>query len=155
VTFTINRAVLSLVFALACAASASAQAEWAGIYSFDEDGGKNAGGTAIFIAHELVVMETDDGLRGTIKSNGYQTSKDLNIAAKVKGTKLEIYFDSYGEDNVFETYSSGDLLLALERRPAKGKTELLTWWGKFTPVIPEKPKTGKIFFVKSANIETN
>ena len=149
-----KRAVLSLVFALACAAAAFAQAEWAGTYSFDEDGGKNAGGTVIFIAHELVLMETDDGLRGTLKSNGYQTSKDLNITTKVKGNKLEIYFDSFGEDNVFETYSAGDLLLTLEKRTAKGKTELLTWWGKFTPIVPEKPKTGKVFFVKSTNIET-
>jgi hypothetical protein len=149
-----KRAVLSLAFALICVAAAFAQAEWAGTYSFDEDGGKNAGGTPIYIVHELVLMETDDGLRGTLKSNGYQTSKDLNITTKVKGNKLEIYFDSYGEDNVFETYSAGDLLLTLEKRTAKGKTELLTWWGKFTPIVPEKPKTGKVFFVKSTNIET-
>lgn len=149
-----KRAVLSLVFALACVSAAFTQAEWVGTYSFEEDGGRNAGGTAIYIVHELVVMETDGGFRGTLKSNGYQTSKDLNVTAKVKGTKLEIYFDSYGEDNVFETYSPGDLLLTLETRTAKGKTELLTWWGKFTPVIPEKPKTGKVFFVKSTNIET-
>jgi hypothetical protein len=149
-----KRAVLLLVFALACASVAFGQAEWAGTYSFDEDGGKNAGGTAIFIAHELVLLETDDGLRGTLKSNGYQTSKDLNIITKVKGNKLEVYFDGYGEDNVFETYTAGDLLLTLEKRTAKGKTELLTWWGKFTPIIPEKPKTGKVFFVKSNSIET-
>ena len=149
-----KRAVLSLVFVIACAAVSFAQAEWVGTYTFDEDGGKNAGGTPIFIVHELVVMETDDGLRGTLQSNGYQTSKDLNCSAKVKGAKLEIYFDNYGENNMFETYASGDLLLTLEKRMAKGKTELLTWWGKFTPIIPEKPKTGKVFFVKSANIET-
>lgn len=149
-----KRAVLSLVFAFVCTSVAFAQAEWAGTYSFDEDGGKNAGGAVIFIVHELVLMETDDGLRGTLKSNGYQTSKDLKITAKVKGNKLEIYFDSYGEDNVFETYTTGELLLTLEKRTAKGKTELLTWWGKFTPIIPEKPKAGKVFFVKSTNTET-
>lgn len=149
-----KRAVLSLAFVFACAAASFAQAEWVGSYSFDEDGGKNAGGTTIFIAHELIVMETDDGLRATIQSNGYQTSKDLNCTAKVKGNKLEITFESYGENNVFETYSPGDLLLTLEKRTVKSKTELLTWWGKFTPIIPEKPKTGKVFFVKSSNIET-
>lgn len=150
-----KRAAISLAFALVLASVSLAQSDWAGTYSFEEDGGKNAGGTVIFIGHELVVMETDDGLRATLQSNGYQTSKDLICTAKVKGAKLEIYFENYGENNVFETYSPGDLLLTLEKRSLKGKTELLTWWGKFTPIVPEKPKTGKVFFVKAKKIETN
>lgn len=144
-----KRAVVSLLFTLALAAVSFGQGDWAGTYSFDEDGGRNAGGTAIFIAHELVVMETDDGFRATLQSNGYQTSKDLVCTAKVVGNKLEIYFESYGENNTFETYSAGDLLLTLEKKTAKGKTEILTWWGKFTPIVPEKPKTGKVFFIRS------
>lgn len=145
-----KRAVVSLAFLLVCGVVVGfAQSDWVGTYTFEEDGGKNAGDTVIFIVHELVVMETDDGLRATLQRNGYQTSKDLNCIAKVKGNKLEITFDSYGENNVFETYSPGDLLLTLEKRAAKGKTELLTWWGKLTPIIPEKPKTGKVFFVRS------
>lgn len=150
-----KRAVLSLVIVVSCATAIFAQADWVGTYTFDEDGGKNAGGTVIFIAHELVVMETDDGLRGTLQSNGYQTSKDLNVTAKVKGSKLEIYFESYGENNVFETYAPGDLLLTLEKRTAKGKSELLTWWEKFTPIVPEKPKTGKIFFTRAEKVGIN
>ncbi|MEQ1764098.1 MAG: DUF5991 domain-containing protein [Pyrinomonadaceae bacterium] len=150
-----KRAVVSLAFVFVLASLSFAQSEWVGTYTFDEDGGRNAGGTAIFIGHELVVMETDDGLRATLQSNGYRTSKDLVCTAKVRANKLEIYFESYGEDNVFESYSPGDLLLTLERKTVKGKTEVLTWWGKFGPIIPEKPKTGKVFFVKSTKIETN
>jgi hypothetical protein len=150
-----KRAVVSLVIAFMVSTASFGQSDWAGTYTFDEDGGKNAGGTPIFIMHELNVLQTDDGLRATIQSNGYQTSKDLICTAKVKGAKLEIYFENYGENNVFETYSPGDLLLTLEKRSLKGKTELLTWWGKFTPIVPEKPKTGKVFFVKAKKIETN
>ena len=135
--------------------SYAAQNEWVGHYSFEEDGGRNAGGTAIFITHELAVMETDDGLIAHLESNGYQTSKDLNCKAKVNGNKLEIYFDNYGENNIFETYKSGDLLLTLERRAAKGKMELLTFWGKFTPIVPKNEKTGKVYFVKSSKLDTN
>jgi hypothetical protein len=150
-----KRAVVALMFAVVLASVSLAQSDWVGTYTFEEDGGKNAGGTVIFIVHELVVMESDDGPRATLKNNGYQTSRDLICTAKVKGTKLEIYFESYGEDNVFESYSPGDLLLSLEKKTVKSKTELLTWWGKFTPIVPEKPKTGKVFFVKSTKIETN
>ena len=137
------------------AVSAVAQKEWVGSYTFDEDGGRNAGGTAIFISHELMIMETDDGLIAHLESNGYQTSKELNCTAKVSGGRLEIYFDSYGENNIFETYEKGDLLLTLERRAVKGKQELMTFWGKFTPIVPKNEKTGKSYFVKSSKINTN
>lgn len=150
-----KRAVASLAFTFVLAIVSLAQSDWAGTYTFKEDGGKNAGGSVIFIGHELAVMETDDGLRATLQSNGYQTSKDLICTAKAKTGKLEIYFESYGENNIFETYSPGDLLLTLENKTVKRNTELLTWWGKFTPIVPEKPKTGKVFFVKSPRIETN
>jgi hypothetical protein len=111
-----NKPVALVCLMLLLAISAAAQKEWVGTYAFDEDGGKNAGGTVIFIAHQLTVMETDDGLIAHLESNGYQTSKDLNCRAKVNGSKLEIYIDSYGENNIFETYEKGDLLLTLERR---------------------------------------
>jgi hypothetical protein len=151
-----NRVVLSVTLTLMFVAVSLAQNEWAGTYTFDEDGGKTAGGgTVIFVTHELSVFETDDGLRATLKSNGYQTSTDLHCKVKISGNKMEIIFDSYGEDNVHETFSPGDLLLTLEKKSVKGKTELLTWWGKFTPALPEKPKTGKLFFTKPAKIETN
>lgn len=134
---------LLLLFAV----SAAGQKEWAGYYVFEEDGGRNAGGTAIFVSHELTVMETDDGLIAHLESNGYQTSKDLNCKVRVNGNKLEVYFESYGENNVFEPYSPIDLLFTLERR--KGKPELITFWGKFLPVVPQNEKTGKVYFVRS------
>ena len=136
------------------ATAATAQREWLGYYTFDEDGGRNAGGTAIFVSHELTVLETDDGLIAHLESNGYQTSKDLNCKAAVKGNKLEIYFEGYGENNIFESYSPGDLLLTLERRAGKAKTELFTFWGKFSPIVPKNEKSGKVYFVK-ANQKTD
>lgn len=134
---------------------AQGEKDWAGTYTFDEDGGKNAGGTTIFISHELNVMESDDGLIATLQSNGYQTSKDLNCKAKVQGAKLLIFFDSYGENNIFETYSPGDLLFTLEKRISKGKTEYLTWWGKFEPIVPRNEKSGKAYFVKAVQGGSN
>src|SRR5215217_651709 len=99
--------------ALFCLA-ANAQKEWLGTYVFDEDGGKTAGGTSIFISHRIDINESDDGLIATIESNGYQTSKELICTTKTEGARLLIYFDSYGENNMFEPYEKGDLLLTLE-----------------------------------------
>lgn len=127
----------------------NAQNSWLGKYEFSEDGGRNAGGTRIFISHEIEIRETDDGLMATIQSNGYQTSKDLICTAKASGDKLEIYFDSYGEDNIFESYEQGDLLLTLENKNVKGKTETLTFWNKFQPSLDPNAKSGKVYFKKT------
>ena len=86
----------------------------------------------------------------TIQSNGYQTSIDLVGTVKTQGEKLIIYFDSYGENNMFENYEQGDLLLTLEKKTVKDKTELLTYWNKFQPIVPKNEKSGKVYFRKAA-----
>jgi hypothetical protein len=130
---------------------AQAQNAWIGDYTFEEDGGKNAGGSAIFISHELKVFEGDGGaLVARLQSNGYQTSSDLVCTTKLAGEKLVIYFESYGEDNMFEPYKPGDLLFTLERKIEKGKAVVLTHWGKFTPSIPRNSKSGKVYFQRAA-----
>ncbi len=145
----LSKIFVSILFLLVFCWPANAQKEWLGSYSFDEDGGKNAGGATIFIAHQIDIKEAEDGLIALIQSNGYQTSKDLICTTKIEGAKLLIYFDSYGENNLFEPYEKGDLLLTLERKTVKGKTEILTFWGKFQPVVPKNEKTGKVYFQKS------
>lgn len=138
--------VICLFLVLCAFSAAKAQKSWVGTYEFNENGGKNAGGTAIFVSHQLKVFKTASGLTATIQSNGYQTSKDLVCKAKIQGDKLLIYFDSYGENNVFETYKNGDLLLTLERKTVKGKTKILTYWNKFQPIVPKNEKSGKVYF---------
>jgi hypothetical protein len=133
---------------IAVSVGASAQADWKGSYYFGEDGGKNAGGIAVLISHELEIVDGGDGLAATLESNGYQTSAELVCSAKVQGSKLLIYFESYGDNNMFEPYQPGDLLFTLERKTEKGKTVVITHWGKFTPSIPENAKSGKVYFEK-------
>jgi hypothetical protein len=140
---------VSALFIMLFCLAANAQKEWLGSYSFDEDGGKTAGGTAIFISHRIDVVESDDGLIAMIQSNGYQTSRDLICTTKIEPGKLLMYFDSYGENNLFEPYEKGDLLLTLERKTAvRDKLEILTFWGKFLPSVPKNEKTGKVYFYK-------
>lgn len=147
--YKIHHLILAAFFVSGFAIAVAGQADWIGAYEFSEDGGRTAGGTAIFIQHDIQIASGDGGLIAFVKSNGYQTSKDLVCIAKVEGGRLNIYFESYGEDNVFESYKTGDLLLTLERKTEKGKTTLLTHWGKFTPVISKNEKSGKTYFTKS------
>lgn len=151
----IARSFTVFSFILFICIAANAQSDWSGSYDFSEDGGTTAGGTAVFISHQIDISESDDGYVVMIKSAGYQTSKDLVCNAKVQGNKLLVYFDSYGEDNVFESYKQGDLLFTLENKTAKGKTEILTYWGKFTPSINPKAKSGKVYFKKMESTNIN
>ena len=141
-----RKILLIAVGLLAFSLHANAQNDWKGTYSFDENGGKNAGGTTIFISHELTLFDGGEGLIARLQSNGYQTSSDLICTTKAEGSKLLIYFQSYGEDNMFEPYKPGDLLFTLERKTEKGKPVVLTHWGKFTPAIPKNSKSGKVYF---------
>ena len=145
-----RKILLTAIGLLALSLHANAQTDWKGTYSFDENGGKNAGGATIFISHELSVFADDDGLAARLQSNGYQTSTDLICTAKVEGAKLLIYFQSYGEDNMFEPYKPGDLLLRLERKAERGKRIIVTHWEKFTPAIPKNAKSGKVYFEVSS-----
>ena len=137
--------ILFILTFIGCIAT-NAQTVWKGVYEFSEDGGKTAGGTAINIYHTIEVRETADGLMATIQSNGYQTSVNLICTVKTENNKLLIYFADYGEDNIFENYKEGDLLLTLEAKSAK---EILTFWGKFQPSVPKNEKSGKVYFVKT------
>jgi hypothetical protein len=140
---------LYFLLIMSLSAVISAQDRWTGIYEFDEDGGKTAGGTRVTVHHEIRILDSGEGLIAMIKSQGYQTSRDLVCTAKIEGSKLKIYLGDYGEDNVFETYQRGELLLTLERKAEKGKTMLLTHWGAFKPIVPSNERSGRVYFVMS------
>ena len=145
----IAKTSFAFVFIFIFSSFLNAQTSWTGNYQFDEDGGRNVGGTKIFVTHQLEIKETGDRLLATLQSNGYQTSVDLVGTVKADGEKLMIYFDSYGENNMFENYERGDLLLTLEKKTLKGKTEILTFWNKFQPIVPKNEKSGKVYFKKT------
>ncbi|PYS88646.1 MAG: hypothetical protein DMF62_09130 [Acidobacteria bacterium] len=140
--------LLASAFCVFLAASAAAQSPWLGIYEFTENGGKNAGGTAIMVTHHLEILKSDDGLVATLESNGYQTSKDLLCLVKIQGNKAMLYFEGYGDNNMFESYNKGQLMLTLEERAEDGKSTLLTYWNAFKPIIPKNEKSGKAYFTK-------
>jgi hypothetical protein len=137
-----------LFFILFFSVFVHAQKSWIGTYEYGEDGGKNAGGAAIYISHEINVERNGDKLSAFISSQGYMTSRALNCTTEIAGNRLKIYFSDYGEDNMFEPYKKGDLLLTLERKRVKGKNVILTYWNKFEPAALAKWKNGRVYFTK-------
>lgn len=128
--------------------NAQAQTNWAGTYTFEESGGQTAGGTNIFIGHELKITQKNGKLTAHLTASGYQTSEDIYATAKTEGSKLMIYFERAGENQIRGNYNAGDLLLTLERKTVKGKPRLLTYWNAYSPGYESNQVSGKVYFRK-------
>ena len=144
-----NKLLILLVLSVAFVFSANAQvANYVGKYEFSEDGGRTAGGTAIFVGHDLKINA--DGT-GRLTAAGYQTSKEIFVKTNVVGKKLQIVFNKYDEDgtNSFTPYTGGEVLFTLEWKTIKGKKVLWTTFGQYEPVVNNAKKAGGIYFKKS------
>jgi hypothetical protein len=128
-------------------ASAESSA-WEGTYVFNEGGGRTAGDTGMFVEHTIKVYRRGEGLIADVDAAGFQVSISLRCAAKAEGGRLDLYFESYREDNVTEPYRRGQLLLSLRHSTSRGKTRILTHWAAYRPVF-RAPRSGRVYFRKT------
>jgi len=145
---------LAALLVLACVTPPRASARaadpldaWVGEYTFGEDGGRTAGGSAIYVVHQLTVGREGGALRARLESNGYQTYAAFVCEARVEAGRLKIFFARHADENVFlrGDYRPGDLLLSLARAGAGRRARLLTYWGKFRPQF-RRPRQGRVSF---------
>jgi hypothetical protein len=129
------------------AAAADAPDAWVGEYTFEEDGGRTAGGSVIYVVHQLTVSREGRALKARLESNGYQTSAAFECDARVEGRRLKIFFARHADEDVFlrGDYRRGDLLLTLARTGAGRRARLLTYFGKFRPQF-RRPRPGRVYF---------
>lgn len=125
---------------------------WVGEYTFDEDGGRTAGGSVIYVVHQLTVTREGGALRARLESNGYQTYAAFECEARVEAGRLKIFFTRHADENVFlrGDYRPGDLLLSLARSGVGRRARLLTYFGKFRPQF-SRPRGGRVYFRRVAN----
>jgi hypothetical protein len=121
---------------------------WVGTYTFEESGGRTASGAGMFVRHVIKVYRREGELVADIDADGYQTSSHLRCDARIEGNKISFYFDRYREDNTFEPYRKGQLLLSLERITAGSRTRVVTHWRAYQPVLGDG-RSGKIYFRKT------
>lgn len=124
------------------------QSDWVGTYTFQEGGGRTAGGTGMFIEHTIKVYQQGENLIADVDAAGFQVSISLRCATKAEGDRLNLYFESYREDNVTEMYRRRQLLLSLERSTYRGKPRILTYWAAYRPAL-RTAKSGRVYFKKS------
>lgn len=130
------------------AGAARAEApEWAGNYSYTEDGGRNAGGAAIIVTHEISVTREGAQYTAEITANGYQTQVQIFALGAASGNKLQLRFERDGGEQMFKgRYKPGALLLELER---SGGKRVLTHWGAYTPATRERFRNPGVYFKRN------
>ena len=136
---------VALIAGLGLAAGARAEAPaWTGNYSYIEDGGRNAGGAAVIVTHEISVTREGGQYKAEITANGYQTQVQIQALATAAGAKLQLRFERDGEEQMFKgRYKPGALLLELERG---GGQRLLTHWGAYAPATRERFRNPGVYF---------
>jgi hypothetical protein len=137
----------ALFVALGLGAARAEAPQWAGTYSYTEDGGRNAGGAAVIVTHEISVTRTGAGYRAEITANGYQTQVQIFAVGAVSGNKLQLRFEKDGEEQMFKgRYQPGALLLELERGGGK---RIFTHWGAYTPATRERFRNPGVYFKRN------
>lgn len=153
-----GRRALAALLAAVCVAGALSAARasgpaadeldwWVGECTFDEDGGRTAGGSPIYIVHQITVTREGGALKARLESNGYQTFVAIECDARLEAGRLKLFFARHADENVFPRgeYRPGDLLLALARAGRGPRPRLLTYWGAFRPQF-RRPRQGRVFF---------
>ena len=128
----------------AAAAEKPSSPDWQGRYSYTEDGGKNAGGAAVIVTHEIAVTRDGTQYKAEIVANGYQTQTHMFAQGMATGNKLQLRFERDGAEQMFkDRYKPGALLLELERGSG---TRILTHWGAYTPATRERFRNPGVYF---------
>jgi hypothetical protein len=138
----------TLVVVFGCIANAQGLTNFVGKYEFGEEGGRTAGGTFIYIGHDLTINSNGTG---RLTAAGYQTSREMFIKTKVVGKKLRVIFDKYDADgsNMFDSYKGSEVLFSFEWKSYKGKRVLWTTFARYEPAAIGFKKTGGVYFRKS------
>jgi hypothetical protein len=102
----------------------------------------------MFIEHTIKVYRRGEGLIADVDAAGFQVSISLRCAAKTEGDRLNLYFESYREDNITEPYRRGQLLLSLRRSTYRGKARILTYWAAYRPAF-QTAGSGRVYFRKT------
>ena len=119
--------------------------EWLGGYSFSEAWPHISGEMNYFLYYGVTVYKENDGLYyADIEVDGTQSIRRFKAVIQGDKKKVDLIFDSYRPDNIYELYEKGEILFSFE----KEEKDILTYWGSFEAELLNNRESGKIYFVK-------
>jgi len=115
---------------------------WIGEYDFDEmSPSAIEENVNLAWSYTIQIYEEKDGLFADINVDGFQRMERIHSKIFKDNGKINLVFDSYLPDNMFEQYKQGDVLLSLERTDS----DIITIWGEMKPMVLENLNSGVYF----------
>ncbi len=141
---------LLVLFGFGAANAQSIPSSWFGEYNGMESG-MNATETRSFSTWaKLELSEAEGGVTGIYtEGENSDTFNKYMFTAKGNATAISLFFGScmpveYGSSEPCKSdFKEGDLMFKLTKSKVKGKTVILTTWGKLN-----KGESGKVYFTK-------
>ncbi|MFW6016143.1 MAG: DUF5991 domain-containing protein [bacterium] len=92
--------------------------------------------------YEISLYKENSNYYADISIDGFQTI--IRLQTKVIGDEnsINLVFEKYLPDNLFESYNKGDILLSFE----KENSEIYTSWGEIKPMLESNEKSGQVYF---------
>lgn len=119
---------------------------WLGNYSFSENVPPDQN-----MFYGISIEKEADKYYAKLSIDGFQTMTRLKASISGNENAIEMVFESYLPDNVFEPYEKGDILLKLEEKDSK----LYTIWGEITPIVESNLEPGTYFTKEISNSTEN
>lgn len=123
---------------------------WAGIYE-GEESGMNATGTRSYSSWAKLEFTCDEDCIGVYTDGeNSDTYNKFNLTAKGSANEISFYYgvcmpkDEESSEPCTNDYKNGEFMFKLTKSKVKGKTVILTNWGKLN-----KGESGKVYFKKS------
>jgi hypothetical protein len=113
--------------------------QWLGEYSYYEFYPPNQS-----MIYDLSIHETDGIYFADFSIDGFQTMSRFQATVTGDDNTVDFIFDNYLAENLFTPYEKGDKLLTFK----KNNGEILTYWEKVQPMLPEH-ESGKVYFLNA------
>ncbi len=113
---------------------------WVGDYSYTEYAPPDQN-----MFYSLIIYEENHDYYADIYIDGFQTAKRLRAKVAGNGLSVDLIFDSYLPDSMFDIYEEGDILLSF----TKSGSRFLTSWGEIEPMLLEDDVKDQEHFEKT------
>jgi len=117
---------------------------WLGEYGFFESWPHLDDNVNYFMAYGICIYKEDKQYYAHIIMDGCQTMARWKTMVQGDDKSINLIFDSYLPDNLYEIYEKGDILFTLK----KSGDDIFTYWGEYYPALLENQESGKVYFVK-------
>ena len=115
---------------------------WVGEYSFSESSPPDQN-----IEYFISINQDNNQYYAQINIDGFQTMQRLKARVLGDENYIQLIFEKYLPDNLFELYDKGDLLLRLKRE----NEEIYTFWEKMNPMLDSNRQSGQICFLSNTD----